>query len=64
VTQFFGLYALSGAATAFLAPLLVRFFTDFYESQRAGFALLVGLFVVAFVMMVLVKEEQAAKLEI
>ena len=64
MTQFYGRYVLSGAATAFLAPLLVRFFTDFYESQRAGFALLVGLFVVGFVMMVLVKEEQATKLEI
>ena len=61
VTQFFGLYALSGTATAFIAPLLVGFFTAFFESQRAGLASLIGLLVVGFVMMIFVKEEQAAK---
>ena len=61
VTQFFGLYALSGTATAFIAPLLVGFFTALFESQRAGLASLIGLLVVGFVMMIFVKEEQAAK---
>jgi UMF1 family MFS transporter len=59
VTQFFGLYALSGTATAFLAPLLVGFFTTTFESQRAGFASLIGLLVLGFVLMLFVKEEQA-----
>ncbi len=59
VTQFFGLYALSGTATAFLAPLLVGFFTDVFESQRAGFASLTSLLFIGFVMMLFVKEEQA-----
>ena len=59
VTQFFGLYALSGTATAFLAPLLVGFFTDTFESQRAGFASLIGLLVIGFLMMLFVREEQA-----
>ncbi len=59
VTQFFGLYALSGTATAFLAPLLVGFFTDLFESQRAGFASLIGLLILGFVMMLFVREEQA-----
>lgn len=62
VTQFFGLYALSGTATAFLAPLLVGFFTDVFESQRAGFASLIGLLVVGFLMMLFVKEEQAKRI--
>ena len=61
VTQFFGLYALSGTATAFIAPLLVGFFTALFESQRAGLASLIGLLVIGFVMMIFVKEEQAAK---
>ena len=61
ITQFFGLYALSGTATAFLAPLLVGFFTDTFESQRAGFASLIGLLVVGFVMMSFVKEEQSTR---
>ena len=59
VTQFFGLYALSGTATAFLAPLLVGIFTDYYDSQRAGFASLAGLLILGFVMMLFVKEEQS-----
>jgi len=61
ITQFFGLYALSGTATAFLAPLLVGFFTDTFESQRAGFASLIGLLVVGFVMMLFVKEQQSTR---
>jgi UMF1 family MFS transporter len=59
VTQFFGLYALSGTATAFLAPLLVGFFTTTFESQRAGLASLIGLLILGFFMMLFVKEEQA-----
>jgi UMF1 family MFS transporter len=46
--ELFGLYALSNAATAWLAPLMVEYFTRTYHSQQAGFAaiallLLVGL---------------------
>ena len=36
--ELFGLYALSNAATAWLAPLLVEHFTRTYQSQQAGFA--------------------------
>lgn len=61
VTQFFGLYALSGTATAFLAPLLVGFFTTTFQSQRAGYASLIILLVVGFVMMLFVKEERATR---
>lgn len=61
VTQFFGIYALSGTATAFLAPLLVGFFTTSFESQRAGYASLIILLTVGFIMMLFVKEEQAKR---
>jgi UMF1 family MFS transporter len=64
ITQFFGLYALSGTATAFLAPLLVGFFTNTFESQRAGLASLIGLLVVGFILMLFVKEERSTKLEV
>jgi UMF1 family MFS transporter len=37
-TEFFGLYALSGKATAFLGPLLVGWVTAMAASQRAGMA--------------------------
>ena len=59
MTQFFGLYALSGTATAFLAPLLVGTFTRYFDSQRAGYASLVILLSVGFLMMFFVREEQA-----
>lgn len=48
ITQFFGLYALSGTVTAFLAPLMVGIFTDWFDSQRAGFASLLILMAIGF----------------
>ena len=43
-TEFFGLFALSGKATAFLAPLAVASATAYFASQRAGlFAIVVFL---------------------
>ncbi|MEQ8487010.1 MAG: MFS transporter [Pseudomonadales bacterium] len=59
MTQFFGLYALSGTATAFLAPLLVGTFTSFFQSQRAGYASLIILLAIGFLLMLRVREEQA-----
>jgi UMF1 family MFS transporter len=50
-TQFFGLYGLSGSVTAFLAPLLVATTTQWFDSQRAGFASLVVLIAVGGVML-------------
>lgn len=41
--SFFGLFAVAGTATAWLAPLLVDIFTRAFDSQRAGFAPLLGL---------------------
>jgi len=38
MTKFFGLYALSGQVTTFIAPILVAFCTGLFDSQRAGFA--------------------------
>ena len=58
-TQFFGLFALSGTVTAFLAPLMVGTFTTWFDSQRAGFASLTVLMVIGAVMLVWVREEQA-----
>jgi UMF1 family MFS transporter len=36
ITQYFGLFAFSGKATAFLAPLLVALVTTVSQSQRLG----------------------------
>jgi UMF1 family MFS transporter len=59
-TQFFGLFALSGTVTAFLAPLLVGAVTSQFDSQRAGFASLTILMVIGFVGLLFVREEQSA----
>jgi MFS transporter, UMF1 family len=59
VTQFFGLYALSGTATAFLAPLMVGIFTSTFQSQQIGYASLIILLSVGFLLMLFVREEQA-----
>jgi UMF1 family MFS transporter len=44
MTQFFGLFALSGKVTSFLGPLLVGVVTSVTASQRAGMAVLVVFF--------------------
>ena len=50
-TEFFGLYALSGKATAFLGPAGVALFTETYQSQRAGMATIIAFFVVGLILM-------------
>lgn len=50
-TEFFGLYALSGKATAFMGPALLAFVTDMFHSQRAGMASIVGFFIVGLVLL-------------
>jgi len=46
VTEFFGLYALSGKATTFAAPLLISWMTALFATQRASlFVILLFLFI-------------------
>jgi UMF1 family MFS transporter len=53
--ELFGLYALSGAATVWLGPMLVERFTEAYQSQRAGFAAIALLLVIGFALLLWVK---------
>jgi UMF1 family MFS transporter len=46
VTQFFGLFALSGKVTSFMGPLLVGAVTAATASQKSGMAVLVGFFLI------------------
>jgi len=62
MNQFFGLYALSGTATAFLGHALVAVFTRAFDSQRAGFASLIILLLAGLVVMFRVRQERAADL--
>ncbi|MEP1207021.1 MAG: MFS transporter [Rhizobiaceae bacterium] len=58
MTEAFGLYALSGKATAFLAPMLIAIITDISGSQRVGVAPLIVLFLLALFLLPLVKEQK------
>jgi UMF1 family MFS transporter len=53
--ELFGLYALAGSATAWLAPGLVAYFTSTTQSLRAGFASITILLVAGFLLLLFVK---------
>ncbi len=59
MTEFFGLYALSGTATAFLAPFVVARATEWSQSQAIGLASILFLLAIGFAMMLFVKNERA-----
>jgi UMF1 family MFS transporter len=59
MTEFFGLYALSGEATAFAAPAAVAFVTAASGSQRWGMAAVLAFLAVGFVGLLFVREERA-----
>ncbi len=51
ITQYFGLFALTGKLTSFLGPLLVGAVTALTASQKVGMATLITFFVVGFVLL-------------
>jgi UMF1 family MFS transporter len=55
MTEAFGLFALTGKATSFLAPLLIAITTDISGSQSIGVAPLIGLFLIGLVLLIWVK---------
>ena len=57
MTEGFGLYALAGKATSFLAPLAIGITTDLTGSQQAGILPLVGLFLLGLVLLYWVRAE-------
>lgn len=59
-TEGFGLYALSGKATAFLAPFTIALVTDLTGSQRIGISPLIVMFLLALVLLIWVKAEGEA----
>ena len=68
MTKAFGLYALSGKATSFMAPALVSFFTGVVGlsmlglspsgAQRLGISPLIGLFVIGLILLLWVKQRK------
>lgn len=51
-TEAFGLFALSGKATAFLAPALISVVTTLTESARMGISPLIGLFILSLFVLI------------
>ena len=56
-TEYFGLYGMSGRATAFLAPLLIGIVTTMTGSARIGISPVLVLFFVGLVLLIWVKAE-------
>ena len=59
ITQYFGLFALTGRVTSFIGPLLVGAVTAATASQKAGMAVLVLFFTVGMVLLMMVEEPEA-----
>jgi len=55
--EFFGLYALSGKATAFLGPLILGAVTLAFDSQRIGMATIIIFFIIGLVLLIPLKLE-------
>ncbi len=58
--QFFGLYTLTGKATAFSAPFAIGALTDVTESQRLGLSVILLYLIIGGAGMLFVREKQAA----
>lgn len=56
ITQYFGLFALSGKVTSFMAPLAVSLVTSITMSQKAGMAVLIVFFLAGLVLLSRVSE--------
>ena len=58
MTEMFGLYALSGKATAFLGPALLAWMTVVFASQRAGMAVIMVFFLLGLVLLMGVADKR------
>ncbi|MEM6274316.1 MAG: MFS transporter [Myxococcota bacterium] len=58
MTEFFGLYALTGKATAFLGPIIVAVVTDATDNQRSGMVVILAFFLIGGWLLRGVREER------
>jgi UMF1 family MFS transporter len=56
-TESFGLYGLSGRATAFIAPAMIGLVTTWTGSARLGVSPLLALFLIGLILLVWVKPD-------
>ena len=59
--EFFGFFAFSGKATAFLGPFLLGSLTMYFESQRVGISVIFIFFLVGFILLNKVDEVKGLK---
>ncbi len=60
--EFFGFFAFSGKLTAFIGPLMLGILTQLFDSQRAGIAIVLVLFVLGLVLLARVDEREGIEL--
>jgi UMF1 family MFS transporter len=63
ISELYGLFTLTGKATAFVAPIFVGLVTGITQSQRAGFAVILIFLVAGIIGLRLVREERAVMAE-
>ena len=61
-TEFYGFFAFSGKATAFIGPLMLGVLTDVFGSQRAGVSIVIVLFAIGAVVLARVDEAEGVRL--
>jgi UMF1 family MFS transporter len=61
-SEFFGFYAFSGKATAFLGPLLLGTLTSAFDNQRAGVAVVLFFFAAGWLIVRTVNEKEGVRL--
>ena len=59
--EFFGFFAFSGKATAFLGPLLLGILTQMFGTQRAGIAVVLVFFALGLILLAGVDEEEGIR---
>jgi UMF1 family MFS transporter len=59
--EFYGLFALSGRATVFMAPLAIGLITSATQSQRLGVIAILPFLVIGLILLSLVREQQATR---
>ena len=60
--EFFGFFAFSGKATAFMGPFLLGSLTELFNSQRVGMAAVFLFFIIGSLFLISVDEEEGKKL--
>jgi UMF1 family MFS transporter len=59
--EFFGFFAFSGKATAFLGPFMLGLLTEIFDTQRAGVSIVLVLFVLGYLLLQTVDEEEGIR---